>query len=327
MDFKLIDTNGIKVNVAIEGSGPLIICVHGFPESWYSWRHQISFLSNAGYTVAAIDVRGYGKSDKPYDVDQYSLKKISNDIIGIIDALNFKTAVLIGHDWGGPIVWHTAALNEDRITAVAGLSVPYFQRLNVTPIEIFKSLYSDRFFYQIYFQDEGIAESEFESDVRKFLKLMYVNSDHRGMSRNKESGFMTNKEKDGKFLEGITDFDSFPDWFTSTDLDFLVGEFEESGFRGPLNRYRNYELDFKEMISLEGKKIKQPTAFLAGDLDAVNFFVLPDGYKDSNHLRENIAPQYENLLDVVLLKGSGHWVQQEKPAEVNEFLLNFLKSL
>ena len=107
----------------------------------------------------------------------------------------------------------------------------------------------------------------------------------------------------------------------------LVGEFEESGFRGPLNRYRNYELDFKEMISLEGKKIKQPAAFLAGDLDAVYFFVLPDGYKDSNHLRENIAPQYENLLDVILLEGSGHWVQQEKPAEVNEFLLNFLKSL
>ena len=148
MRFKEFTNGPISINVAEEGEGPVILCVHGWPELWYSWRHQITKFSEIGFKVCAIDVRGYGGSDKPHDVSEYSLKTIAADIVGIINELNFETAILIGRDWGGPIVWHTALLHEDKITAVAGLSVPYFRRLEVTPIELFKQIYKDRFFYQ-----------------------------------------------------------------------------------------------------------------------------------------------------------------------------------
>jgi|TARA_B110000238_G_scaffold47945_1_gene52105 pimeloyl-ACP methyl ester carboxylesterase len=329
MHSKFINTNGIKIHAKIEGSGPLVILVHGCPESWFSWRKQISVIADAGYTVAAIDVRGYGQSDKPYPINEYSLKKLANDIVGIIDALNFETAILIGRDWGGPIVWHTALLHEDKISAVCGLSVPYFRRLNVTPIDLFKQIYKDRFFYQIYFQKEGVAEKELEPEIKKYLETTYFSIDYRGMSDMKNGVFSTTSDKSSEsgYLEGAPTYDKYPDWITKDEINFLVIQFKNSGLRGPLNRYRNYDLDFKEMEHLSGKKIKQPCAFLAGSHDPVNFFILPNGYKDSNDLRVNIEPQYENLVDVVLLDNAGHWVQEEKPNEVNEFLLNFLSKL
>ena len=329
MKTQLIHTNGINIRAQIEGSGPLVILVHGCPESWYSWRKQIDVLAKAGYTVVAIDVRGYGGSDKPHDVSEYSLKKIAADIVGIINELNYETAILIGRDWGGPIVWHTALLHEDKITAVAGLSVPYFRRLEVTPIELFKQIYKDRFFYQIYFQEEGVAEHEFEADIRKYLEITYFSADYRGMSDMKNGAFstMNSKSPESGFLDGIHRYEEYPDWITEEEMNYLVGEFEHSGLRGPLNRYRNYDLDFKEMECLAGKKIQQPAAFLAGSHDPVNFFVLPKGYKDSNDLRANIEPQYENLMDVCLLEKAGHWVQEEKPNEVNDFLIKFLENI
>lgn len=329
MYSKFININDLKIHAKIEGSGPLVILVHGCPESWYSWRKQISVIANAGYTVAAMDVRGYGESDKPYPINDYSLKKLASDIIGVIDGLHFETAILIGRDWGGPIVWHTALLHENRITAVVGLSVPYFRRLNITPIELFKSLYKDKFFYQIYFQDEGVAEKEFELDIRKYLETTYFTTDYRGMKDSQNGVFspFTEKSPESTFLDGAPIYDKYPDWITLDEMNYLIGEFENSGLRGPLNRYRNYDLDFKEMEHLDGKKISQPAAFLAGSHDPVNFFVIPKGYNDSKHLRDNIEAQYENLLDVVLLKGAGHWVQDEKPYEVNNFILNFLSKL
>ena len=326
---KFIDTNGIKIRAQIEGSGPLVILVHGCPESWYSWRKQIDVIADAGYTVVAIDVRGYGKSDKPYPVSEYSLKKLADDIVGVIDFLDFETAILIGRDWGGPIVWHTALLHEDKITAVAGLSVPYFRRLDFTPIELFKLLYKDRFFYQIYFQNEGVAEKELEANIKKYLEATYFSADFRGMSDMKNGVFSSfnTKAPESTLLEGVHFYENYPNWISEDEMNYFVKEFNNSGLRGPLNRYRNYDLDFKEMEHLKGRKISQPSAFLAGKLDPVNFFVLPQGYKDSNDLRVNIEPQYENLVDVALIDGAGHWVQEEKPHEVNKFLLSFLSKL
>jgi len=329
MDIKFIDTNGIKIRAHIEGSGPLVILVHGWPESWYSWRKQIPVLAKAGYTVAAIDVRGYGGSDKPHSISEYSLKKLAGDIIGIIDSLGFEDAILIGRDWGGPIVWHTALLHEDKITAVAGLSVPYYRRLSVSPIELFKQIYKDKFFYQLYFQNEDVAEKELEADIRKFLETTYFSGDYRGMADIKNAAFtpFSDKKPESKFLEGIHSYDTYPDWITHNEMDYLINEFEGSGLRGPLNRYRNFDLDFSELSHLMNKKISQPAAFLTGSHDPVNFFVLPKGYINSNDLRDNIELQYEQLIDAVLVDGAGHWVQEEKADEVNVFLLNFLRSV
>ena len=327
MEFKFIDTNGITLRAAVEGEGPLIIMVHGCPESWFSWRRQIPVIAEAGYKVVAIDVRGYGGSDKPHAIEEYTLKKIGADIIGIIDFFEEDQAILIGHDWGGPIVWYTSLLNENRISAVAGLSVPYFPQREVSPLDAFEVIYKDKFFYQLYFQKEGVAESEFEPDLRKYLESTYFSIDARGMKKQFENPLNAmNKGPNAKYLDDVVEFESYPDWINEDEMNYLINEFENSGMRGPLNRYRAQRIDFEELKDFRDKKLKQPAALMVGSLDPVNFFI-GDGYKDTEHLKEVFEPVYENLIKTELIKDVGHWTQQEAPEEVNRFLLDFLKQI
>ncbi len=327
MEFKFIDTNDITLRAAVEGEGPLVIMVHGCPESWFSWRRQIPVIAEAGYKVVAIDVRGYGGSDKPHPIEEYTLKKISDDIIGIIDFFKEDQAILFGHDWGGPIVWYTSLLNEDRISAVAGLSVPYFPQREISPLDVFEVIYKDKFFYQLYFQKEGVAESEFEPNLRKYLESTYFSIDARGMNKQFENPLnaMT-KGPDAKYLDDVVEFNSYPDWINEDEMNYLINEFENSGMRGPLNRYRAQRIDFEELKDYRDKKLKQPAALMVGSLDPVNFFV-GDGYKDTAHLKEVFDPVYENLIATELINDVGHWTQQEAPEEVNRFLLDFLKQI
>ena len=181
MNFELLDGNNLKIRSVVEGEGPLVVLVHGWPESWYSWRHQIKPLTKAGFKVAAIDVRGYGGSDKPHEISAYSLKSIAADIAGVIDSLGYKEAYLFGHDWGGPIVWTTGLLYPDTIRAVGALSVPYTPIGEKSLIQLFRELYKDKFFYQLYIQEEGKAEAEFEADVKTALEKTYFSGDGRGM--------------------------------------------------------------------------------------------------------------------------------------------------
>lgn len=327
MEFKFIDTNGITLRAAVEGEGPLIIMVHGCPESWFSWRRQIPVIAEAGYKVVAIDVRGYGGSDKPHAIEEYTLKKIGADIIGIIDFFEEDQAILIGHDWGGPIVWYTSLLNENRISAVAGLSVPYFPQREVSPLDAFEVIYKDKFFYQLYFQKEGVAESEFEPDLRKYLESTYFSIDARGMKKQFENPLNAmNKGPNAKYLDDVVEFESYPDWINKDEMNYLINEFENSGMRGPLNRYRAQRIDFEELKDFRDKKLKQPAALMVGSLDPVNFFI-GDGYKDTEHLKEVFEPVYENLIKTELINDVGHWTQQEAPEEVNRFLLDFLKQI
>ena len=327
MEFKFIDTNGITLRAAVEGEGPLIIMVHGCPESWFSWRRQIPVIAEAGYKVAAIDVRGYGGSDKPHAIEEYTLKKIGADIVGIIDFFEEDQAILIGHDWGGPIVWYTSLLNQNRISAVAGLSVPYFPQREVSPLDAFEVIYKDKFFYQLYFQKEGVAESEFEPDLRKYLESTYFSIDARGMKKQFENPLNAmNKGPNAKYLDDVVEFESYPDWINKDEMNYLINEFENSGMRGPLNRYRAQRIDFEELKDFRDKKLKQPAALMVGSLDPVNFFI-GDGYKDTEHLKEVFEPVYENLIKTELINDFGHWTQQEAPEEVNRFLLDFLKQI
>ena len=327
MEFKFIDTNGITLRAAVEGEGPLIIMVHGCPESWFSWRRQIPIIAEAGYKVVAIDVRGYGGSDKPHAIEEYTLKKIGADIVGIIDFFEEDQAILIGHDWGGPIVWYTSLLNENRISAVAGLSVPYFPQREVSPLDVFEVIYKDKFFYQLYFQKEGVAESEFEPDLRKYLESTYFSIDARGMKKQFENPLNAmNKGPNAKYLDDVVEFESYPDWINKDEMNYLINEFENSGMRGPLNRYRAQRIDFEELKDFRDKKLKQPAALMVGSLDPVNFFI-GDGYKDTEHLKEVFEPVYENLIKTELINDVGHWTQQEAPEEVNRFLLDFLKQI
>jgi pimeloyl-ACP methyl ester carboxylesterase len=310
-------TNGISVRAAVEGSGPLVIMVHGWPELWYSWRHQIKPIAAAGYRVVAPDVRGYGGSDKPYPVAAYDMATIMADIVGLIDALGEERAILIGHDWGAPICWNTAVLHPERVAAVAGLSVPYRQRPPVPPMTLWRQLYQGRFFYQLYFQDEGVAERELEADVRQALRKIYYLVCGEALS----SASRNQRPLTTTLLQELIDPDAFPAWMTPADLDYFVANFEASGFRGPLNRYRNQERDYADLPQIGVAPVQQPSCFIAGSQDVVRWFVPGvDLYADA-------GAHCADFRFVRIIDGVGHWVQQEAPAAVNEALLHFLGGL
>ena len=169
-----IATNGIELNIAEQGVGPLVLLLHGFPESWYSWRHQFAPLAAAGYHAVAPDMRGYGKSDKPHDVAAYNQVEVMRDIIGLIPALGYETAVVIGHDWGAPTAWGCARDYPQVVTAVGALSVPFMPRSPVAPMAVMRQTFEGQFFYQLYFQEPGVAEAEFERDIRTALRKFLV---------------------------------------------------------------------------------------------------------------------------------------------------------
>lgn len=316
-NLQLVDTNGIRLRVALAGAGPLVVLVHGFPEGWYSWRHQIAALAAAGYRVAAPDVRGYGGSDKPPAIADYSIKTMADDIGGLIEALGVERAVVVGHDWGAPITYCTARFHPDRVRGVVGLSAPALGRGPMPSIEMFRKAYKDRFFYQLYFQEPGVAEAELEADVRTSLRKLYYGISSEAQAAQDK---IENPEGEG-LLCRLVDPEQLPSWLTDADLDYCVGQFRGSGFRGPLNRYRNSERDFEEMAPFDGAPLVQPMAFLAGTLEPV-LRMLP-----GVDMVELMRQRCTDLRCVRRMEGAGHWLQQERPDEVNAALLDFLRDL
>jgi pimeloyl-ACP methyl ester carboxylesterase len=317
LNFVQLQNGSIELNVAVAGDGPLIVCVHGFPELWYSWRHQITHFSKLGYKVAALDVRGYGGSSRPREVAAYSMRNLASDVSAVIDQLGGGTAILFGHDWGAPIVWNTALLYPSKVVAVAGLSVPYIPKGPVAFIEMAKVMYKDRFFYQLYFQKEDIAEAEFEADIPAALRKVYF-AISGGAPTNK---WLEHKPADAKLLDGMIDPQPFPDWMSEEDLQVYSEAFQAGGFRGPLNRYRAQSIDFEEMTEFAGKPVTQPSYFIAGERDPVRFFV------PGMDLYANPGVACSDFRGSVILPCIGHWVQQEAPAETTSALQGFLKGL
>lgn len=307
---RTIDANGIKMHIAEAGQGPLVILLHGFPELWYSWRHQLPALAAAGYHAVAPDVRGYGGTDAPQEVESYTMRNHTADTVGVLDALGEKTAVVVGHDWGAPIAWHSALLYPERFTAVVALSVPYMPRSPAPPIQLMKHIYADNFFYMLYFQKPGLAEAELETDVRRTMRLLLYNA-----SGEAPQGIaLSQKPKEAKLLDGMPEPERLPPWLAEADLDYFTTEFECTGFRGGLNRYRNMDRDWEELPQLAGAKVRQPALFITGDRDLVRTFSSIDPMK------ANVP----NLREVITLPGCGHWTQQERPEEVNAALIDFL---
>lgn len=316
MDFIKVNNGQIILNVAVEGEGPLILCVHGFPELWYSWRHQMTHFSQLGYRVAAMDVRGYGGSSKPEAIADYSLRHLASDTAAVIDALGDGEAILFGHDWGAPIVWQTALLYPDRVRAVAGLSVPYAARGDSSFIEMAKTLYADRFFYMLYFQQEASPEAEFEADIETALRKTYYS-----ISGDAPDLFLQRKPTNAGFLDGLVDPQPFPAWLSDEDLEVFAAAFRAGGMRGPINRYRAQDLDFADLAEFAGAPVTQPSFFLAGELDAVRAMVPgADLYADP-------AQDCADFRGAVLLPGIGHWVQQEAPEATNAALEGFVAGL
>jgi len=305
-----IKANGISMHIAEAGEGPLVLLLHGFPELWYSWRHQLPALADAGYYAVAPDVRGYGRTDAPPVVESYNMLNHTADIVGILDALGERTAVVVGHDWGAPIAWHCALLYPERFPAVVALSVPYIPRASAPPTQLLKQVFADTFFYILYFQEPGVAEAELEADVARSLRLLLYNASGDGP----RGAGLARKAKDAKFLDGMQEPDRLPSWLTKADLDYFTSEFERTGFRGGLNRYRNMDRDWEELPQLAGAKVQQPALFITGDRDPVLTFTSSDAMKVS----------VPDLRDVLILEGCGHWTQQERPADVSAAIVGFL---
>lgn len=316
MNFVAVENGPITLNVAVEGEGPLILCVHGFPELWYSWRHQIAYFSKRGYKVAAMDVRGYGGSSKPNEIAAYSMRALTSDIAAVVDQIGGGRAILFGHDWGAPLVWNTALLYPEKISAVAGLSVPYIPRGDASFITMARVLYADRFFYQLYFQDESVAERELQADIGAALrKIYFAASGDAPLNK-----FLEQKPASAGLLDGMVDPQPFPQWLSPEDLQVFFDAFAASGMRGPINRYRAQDIDFEEMAAFAGAPVKQPSFFLGGERDPVRAFIPgADLYADP-------GMACTDLRGSVVLSGVGHWVQQEAPAESNEALEVFLRA-
>jgi pimeloyl-ACP methyl ester carboxylesterase len=318
INHRFVDTNGIRMHIAEQGAGPLVILCHGFPECWYSWRHQLPALAAVGYHAVAPDQRGYGQTDRPQPIEAYDILHLTADIVGLIHALGQERAVVVGHDWGAPVAWHGALLRPDIFTSVVLMSVPYIQRSwsDPRPTEAMRLLAGEQQFYQLYFQEPGKAEAELEADVRTSLAMfLYAASGDAPPARRWR--FLFGKSE--RLLDSGTVPDALPPWLTEQDLDVFTASFERSGFRGGLNWYRNLDRLWELTRCLCGAPLRQPGLFCAGDLDAVVTM-----YRSAFDALERTVP---NLRQKVLLPGAGHWIQQERPAEVNRLLLEFLASL
>lgn len=317
MDFVTVSNGPVSLNVAVRGEGPLILWVHGWPELWYSWRHQIEHFAARGYKVAALDVRGYGGSSKPAEVAAYSMRNLCADNAAVIDQVGAGSAILFGHDWGAPIVWNTALLYPDKVRAVAGLSVPHGAGGGASILEFWRTLYTGRFFYQLYFQAPGVAEAEMEADIPTALRKVYF-----ALSGDTHlDAWLDVKPPDAKLLDGMTDPQPFPAWLTAADLQVYVDAFRAGGFRGPLNRYRAQDIDVAEMAGVAGGTIPQPSFFVAGERDAVRHFV------PGIDLYANPGAACADFKGSMIIPKVGHWVQQEAPAATNAALEGFLAQL
>ena len=312
----VIGASGTRLRVAVCGTGPLVLMVHGFPELWFSWRHQMPAIAAAGFTAAALDVRGYGGSDKPVAIEAYTIKELAEDIAAVIDALDPAGAILIGHDWGSPQVYGAALIYPDKVRAVVGLSVPAIIYVDQKPSEVWARAYPDKLFYQTYFWNPGPAEAELEADPHRSIRLFYY-----ALSGNRPEGVNGLIRPAGatSLLAGLPDPDPLPSWLTCEDVDYYAKSFANGGFRGPLNRYRAQDIDVEQLRPYAGRRIEQPSLFIAGARDPARYMIPGvDRYADP-------VPRLANCRGVHVLDGIGHWIQQEAPETVNRLVLGFLK--
>ncbi|MFN8104343.1 MAG: alpha/beta hydrolase [Acidimicrobiia bacterium] len=315
---KQVQANGISLHVAEAGDGPLVLLCHGFPELWYSWRHQIDALAAAGYRVVAPDQRGYGGSDRPEAVGAYTLLHLVGDMVGLLDALGEESATIVGHDWGSMVAWNAALLRPDRFPAVVGMSVPYAPRTPVSPLEIMKAMWKDRFFYMLYFQEPGKAEAELEADVARTMRMtLYSASGSVGEDFEPAMDLPV----DSGFLDMMVDPAELPDWLGAADLAVYTEAFETTGFRGGLNWYRNWDRNWELMGAWNAAKVTVPALFVAGKRDVVVANAMAGPLLDMQ------ATMVPDLRDMVMIDGAGHWVQQEAPDAVNTALVEFLSGL
>ncbi|MFI6351213.1 alpha/beta fold hydrolase [Streptomyces sp. NPDC050743] len=313
----LVPSPAGRLHLVAQGHGPLVLLVHGFPESWYSWRHQLPVLAAAGYRAVAVDVRGYGRSSKPGAVDAYRMLELVADNVAVVEALGEESAVVVGHDWGATIAATSALTRPDVFRAVALLGVPYIPPGGPRPSDVFARMGGDEEFYVSYFQQPGRAEAEIEPDVRGWLAGFYAALSVGTMPPPgaPDPHFVGR----GGTLRERFPAGPLPAWLSADDLDFLAEEFERTGMTGALNRYRNMDRDWADLAGHAGAPITQPSLFVGGALDASLAWLA-----DAVEAHPKTLP---GLLGSHVLDGCGHFVQQERPEETNRILTDWLAAL
>lgn len=306
-----------RIHLVEQGAGPLVLLVHGFPESWYSWRHQLPALAAAGHRAVAIDVRGYGRSSRPAETDAYRMRELVADNVAVVRALGEESAVIVGHDWGSPIAANSALLRPDVFRAVGMLSVPYAPRGGPRPSEVFARLGGDEEFYVSYFQEPGRAEAEIEPDVRGWLAGLYaaLSADTMPAPGAPDPHFVSR----GGTMRDRFPAGPLPGWLGEDDLDVYAGEFERTGLSGALARYRNMDRDWADLADVDGAPVTQPALFVGGGLDASTTW-MGDAIKA-------YPATLPGLVSSHILDDCGHWLQQERPAETNRLLTSWLAAL
>jgi pimeloyl-ACP methyl ester carboxylesterase len=307
-----------RLHLVEQGTGPLVLLVHGFPESWYSWRRQLPALAAAGYRAVALDVRGDGRSSKPAAMDAYRMLDLVEDNVALVRALGEERAVVVGHDWGSNIAAASALLHPEVFRAVGLLSVPYAPPGGPRPTDVFAQMGGDQEFYVSYFQEPGRAEAEMEPDVRGWLAGFYAALSADTMPAQGEPDPHFVARTGGRLRDRFPD-GKLPAWLTEDDLDVYAGEFERTGMTGALNRYRNMDRDGEDLAQYGGAPIKQPSLFIGGALDASTTWMADaiDAYPAT----------LPGLVSTHILDGCGHWIQQERPDEVNRLLTDWLATL
>ncbi|MDY7099816.1 MAG: alpha/beta hydrolase [Actinomycetota bacterium] len=307
---RTVSTNGVDLRVLDAGEGPPVILAHGFPELAYSWRHQIPRLAAAGYRVLAPDQRGYGGSTRPEAIADYDIEHLTGDLLGILDDIGEEKAIFVGHDWGSMVVWQLSLLAPERVAGVVGMSVPFLPRSPLPPTQLMRQVMGDNFFYILYFQEPGVADENLGRDPATTMRRLLA-----GLTDPGEEAAINASAGDGRgFVERIPEPDGLPDWLSQDELDVYVETFTETGFTGGINWYRNFDRNWERTSHIAGRHVTAPSLFIGGSADPV-LTMSPtsamDGWLDDHR-------------GTVLVEGAGHWVQQERPDEVNDALVAFV---
>lgn len=312
---RVVPTNGIEMYITELGDGPPVVLCHGFPELGYSWRRQLGPLADAGYRAIAPDQRGYGRTSRPSDIAAYDIHQLTNDLLGLLDHLGEERAVFVGHDWGSIVVWNLALLAPERVEAVVGMSVPFVRRAQHPPTQLLEQLFGDTWFYMLYFQEPGVADADLGEDPARAMRRFLCAIDGNVADRDTKALLGA---RDGRgMVERLPEPDDIPDWLSQDELKHYVAEFARTGFTGGLNWYRNLDRNWEITPELAEASVEPPALFIGGVADPVLMMTPP----------ATMRPYVPDLRGEVMIEGAGHWVQQEKPDEVNEALLDFLAGL
>lgn len=305
---RYINTNDIRMALYEQGEGPPIVLLHGFPELAFSWRHQLPALAAAGYRAVAPDLRGYGRTDKPDGVEQYTMQELIADVTGLLDAERIDTATIVGHDWGALLAWQMALLVPERLAGLVALNIPFIARPPVDPIAYMREALGDDF-YIVNFQDSDAADRRCAEDPSWVFEVMMrrnaITRERFNSLPTKMRGFSLLAALDRTELAGES-------LLSPAEAQVYVDAFRAGGFTGPINWYRNWTHNWASTVNVD-QTVRVPTLFIG----AVDDVIISPSQIEA--MRPHVAD-----LEIHMLDNCGHWSQQEKPDDVNGLLLDWL---